>query len=80
MAEMYMDRLKVDLAKYLGLPEGNRIVGIDQESTYRQGCLTCGGTYEFRVNVCYVDENGKRIYKSYDGDLVDFLRDIPLGV
>ena len=77
--ETYMDRLKEDLAKYLGLPKEAKVVSIDESCYYREGCPTCGGDYEWTVTVRWIGKDGKAKHENHTGSLADFLSDIPLG-
>jgi hypothetical protein len=70
----YTEELYRDIKGYFGLPADAEITGIDQESSYTQGCDTCGhgSGYDFTIDFTYT-VNGKPQWATRSGSLAEFL-------
>lgn len=68
----WQDEMYEEIAKYVGLPEGSKIVHM-YDSTYSYGgCETCGPEYETTLEITY-ELNGESKYTSYGASFSDIM-------
>lgn len=76
MTTTWQTRFEDAVKAYFGIPADAEI-SIDEDCTYYEGCPTCGGDYEWEVNVWWYDKPTKKyITKTYNGKMIDFINSL----